>query len=222
MGSRPDLVQPRGEARNRVKTPMHLRDSTQPPGGPRPERRTGVRMPRPQRNMSSMSREWQSAFQHMIPRRIAWILIVIGLAWAPLIAAPHLSNPRFSSDEVEFCGELRAVDLYDQTLLIWRDDGKVETVPFSRWTDFVRMSTDSRGRKVRQPIEATDIEIGERLFILLDPNGATAERVEVLPAWDEKETLPEKRLRNRTQVSVQSLTTEQHTTMRRTIRPQRQ
>jgi len=121
----------------------------------------------------------------MIVRRIAGILIVVGLAWAPLIAAPHLSNPRFSSDAVEFCGDLRAVDLFNQTLLIWRDDGKVEIVPFSRWTDFIRISTDSKGRKVRQPIEPTDIEIGERLFILLDPNGATAEFVEVLPAWDE-------------------------------------
>ncbi|MGA9703675.1 hypothetical protein, partial [Pseudomonas sp.] len=67
-------------------------------------------------------------------------------------------------------------------LLIWRDDGKVETVPFSKWTDFIQISTDSRGKRVRQPIEPTDIEIGERLFILLDPNGATAELVEVLPA----------------------------------------
>ena len=40
-------------------------------------------------------------------------------------------------------------------------------------------------KRVRQPIEPTDIEIGERLFILLDPNGATAELVEVLPAWNE-------------------------------------
>jgi hypothetical protein len=46
-------------------------------------------------------------------------------------------------------------------------------------------STDSRGRKVRQPIEPTDIEIGKRLFIPLDPNGATAEHIEVLPAWNE-------------------------------------
>jgi hypothetical protein len=123
--------------------------------------------------------------QHMVLRRIAPILIMVGLAWAPMIAAPHLSNPRFSSDGVELSGELRAVNLFDQTLLIWRDDGKVETVPFSKWTDFIRVSTDSRGRKVRQPIEPTDIEIGERLFILLAPNGATAELVEVLPPWDE-------------------------------------
>jgi hypothetical protein len=122
---------------------------------------------------------------HMIPRRIARILIVVGLAWAPLRAAPHWPNPRFSSGVVEFCGELRAVDLFDQTLLIWRDDGKVEKVPFSRWTDFIRISTDSKGRKYRQPIEPSDIRIGERFFILLDPNAATAELVEVLPAWDE-------------------------------------
>src|SRR5271168_5236488 len=64
--------------------------------------------------------------QPMILRRIARILIVAGLAWAPLIAAPHLSNPRFSSGGVEFCGELRAVDLFNQTFLIWRDDGEVE------------------------------------------------------------------------------------------------
>lgn len=115
-------------------------------------------------------------------RRIARILMVVGLVLSPLIARPHLSNPRFSSGGVEFCGELRAVDLFDQTLLIWRDDGKVETVPFSKWTDFIQISTDSRGKRVRQPIEPTDIEIGERLFILLDPNGATAELVEVLPA----------------------------------------
>jgi hypothetical protein len=117
--------------------------------------------------------------------RILRILIMVGLAWAPLIAAPHLSNPRFSSDGVEFSGELRAVDLFNQTLLIWRDDGKVETVPFSKWTDFIRISTDLRGRKLRQRIEPTDIEIGERLFILLNPNGATAELVEVLPPWHE-------------------------------------
>jgi hypothetical protein len=118
---------------------------------------------------------------HMSLTRIARILIVVGLAWAPLMGAPHLSNPRFSSDGVEFCGELRAVNLFNQTLLIWRDDGKVETVPFSRWTDFIRISTDSRGRKFRKPIQPTDIEVGERIFILLDPNGATAELVGVLP-----------------------------------------
>ncbi len=118
-------------------------------------------------------------------KRIARTLIVVGLVSARLLAAPHWPNPRFSSGGVEFCGELRAVDLFNQTLLIWRDDGKLETVPFSRWTNFIRISTDSKGRKYRQPIEPTDVEIGERLFIRLDPNGATAELVDVLPAWDE-------------------------------------
>jgi hypothetical protein len=137
------------------------------------------------RTRSLEKRKMKERFVTSERRQIARILIVVGLVWSPLFATPHWSNPRFSSGGVEFRGELRAVDLFDQTLLIWRDDGKVETVPFSKLTEFIRIGTDSRGRKVRQPIEPTDIEIGERLFILLDPNRATAELVEVLPAWDE-------------------------------------
>ena len=73
------------------------------------------------------------------------------------------------------------------------------TVPFSRWTDFIRISTDAKGRRYRHSIEPTDIAIGERLSILLDPNAATAELVEVLPAtnglnWSTEQ--PTKALRN--------------------------
>jgi hypothetical protein len=134
-------------------------------------------------------------FAHRIPR----VMVLLGLAWVPLIAAPHLSNSQFSVGGLAFCGDVQAVDLIAQTFLIWRDNGNTETVPFSRWTDFIRISTDAKGRKHRHAIEPTDIAIGERLSILLDPNAATAELVEVLPAtnglnWSSEE--PEKALRS--------------------------
>jgi hypothetical protein len=72
-------------------------------------------------------------------------------------------------------------------------------VPFSRWTDFVRISTNAKGRKYRHSIELTDIAIGEHLSILLDPNAATAELVEVLPATNALDSSSEqakKTLRN--------------------------
>jgi hypothetical protein len=123
--------------------------------------------------------------EFLLPNTILWriarILIVVGLPWVPLIASPDRPNAQLSGGGVTFCGVVRAVHLFDQTFVIWRDDGNVETVPFSRRTGFIRISTDSKRRKYRQPIEPTDIEIGERLSILLDPNEATAEHVDVLP-----------------------------------------
>jgi hypothetical protein len=114
-------------------------------------------------------------------RRIALILIAIMLA-SSLTTASRLLNPRFSGGAISFCGEVEACDLFDQTFFIKDDDGNVETIPFSRWTDLFQVLTDSRGRQRRQAIEPTEVATGDRLCIRFDPREATAELIEVLPA----------------------------------------
>lgn len=116
----------------------------------------------------------------MTLQRVPLILIVAGLAWAPLSAAPNVSNSPSSSGAITLSGEVQASDFFDQTFLITQGDGNVETVPFSRWTDFFQISADSRSIRRRQAIDPTDVKVGDRLYILLDPSGATAQLVEVL------------------------------------------
>jgi hypothetical protein len=81
-----------------------------------------------------------------------------------------------------FCsrvGEVRGRDVLAQTFLLRQDDGQMETVPFSRWTEFFKISLDSRRGSPRE-IEPTDIRLGDRLCVLLDPNEATANVILVL------------------------------------------
>ena len=78
-------------------------------------------------------------------------------------------------------GEVQAFDFFDQTFLMKHDDGSMETIPFSRWTDFQLISLDSRSKIHRREIAPTDVQVGDRLCIRLDANAATAERIQVLP-----------------------------------------
>lgn len=122
----------------------------------------------------------------MVVRHFPVILIIVALTLLPLVAAPHVSNSLSLhcgvSDTIAFCGEVQVLDLFDQTFLISEGGKASETVPFSRWTDFFRISTDSRGCKRLQAIDPTDVRVGDRLCILLDPSGATAQLIEVLPS----------------------------------------
>jgi len=113
----------------------------------------------------------------MLARSFAETFIVVAFLSVPLLAAPHETVGPAGADVV--CGEALAVDLFNQTFLV-QVTKSVETVPFSRWTDFVTRATDERGRKHLQSLDPTDVRTGDRLCILLDPSGATADRIEVL------------------------------------------
>jgi hypothetical protein len=70
-------------------------------------------------------------------------------------------------------------DVFAQTFLLKPDDGQMETVPFSRWTWFFKISLDSRDGRPRE-IDPTDIRLGDRLCVLLDPSEATAKLILIL------------------------------------------
>ncbi len=59
-------------------------------------------------------------------------------------------------------------------------NGQVETVPFSKWTDFFKLSSDSR-LTPKVAIDPTDIQTGDRVLIVLDSNDATALSIVVMP-----------------------------------------
>lgn len=100
----------------------------------------------------------------------------------PLLALPHEATvPAEAGGSDLVCGEVLAVDLVNQTFLVREGISDSDTVPFSRWTDFVRRSADAKGHGHLQTLDPTDVRIGDRLCIVLDPSGATADRVEVLP-----------------------------------------
>lgn len=109
---------------------------------------------------------------------IARSFIFVTLLSVPLLAAPQEKAVPDGADAV--CGEVLAIDLFNQTFLV-QVTKSVETVPFSRWTDFVARSTDGQGRRHLQALDPTDVRTGDRVCILLDPSGATADRIEVLP-----------------------------------------
>ena len=109
---------------------------------------------------------------------LTWVLSV------PLLAAQqNVAKLPFPSVDAEaFCsrvGEVLGRDVFAQSFLLKQADGQMETVPFSRWTEFFKISPDSRSGKPRE-IEATDIRIGDRLCVLLDPSEATATLIIVL------------------------------------------
>lgn len=119
----------------------------------------------------------------MIARAFLETFLFVALLSVPLLAAPHekpaaVEETR-STDTV--CGEVLAVDLFNQTFLVLEESKAVEAMPFSRWTDFARRSVDSQGRSHLQALDPTDVRTGDRLCIVLDPSGATADRIEVLP-----------------------------------------
>jgi hypothetical protein len=115
----------------------------------------------------------------MIARSFAKTLLFVASLSLPLMAAPHETAAAGSGDVI--CGQVLAVDLFNQTFLILDGTKAAETVPFSRWTDFVTRATDGQGRKHLQALDPTDVRTGNRLCISLDPSGATADRIEVLP-----------------------------------------
>lgn len=126
----------------------------------------------------------------MIARHFAGTLIFAVLLSVPLLAAPRATDAAqgqaISANVV--CGEVLATDLFNQTFLVLEQTKAVETVPFSRWTDFVLRDTDSQGRAHVRALDPTDVRTGDRLCIVLDPSGATASRVEVLPGRHATET----------------------------------
>jgi hypothetical protein len=69
--------------------------------------------------------------------------------------------------------------MFAQSFLLKQDDGEMETVPFSRWTEFFKISPDSREGNPRE-IEPADMRLGDQLCVLLDPSGATARSILVL------------------------------------------
>jgi hypothetical protein len=113
--------------------------------------------------------------------------IIAFLTWfisASLVAAQGkpAKLPSSPQDAEAFCthvGEVRGRDVFAQTFLLRQEDGKMETVPFSRWTGFFKISPDTRSERPRE-IEPTDIRLGDRLCVLLDPSEATARLILVL------------------------------------------
>jgi len=102
----------------------------------------------------------------------------------PLFAAQRrpAKLPVSPSDAISSCsrlGEVMGRDVFAQTFLLKPDDGQMETVPFSRWTWFFKISLDSRDGRPRE-IEPTDIRLGDRLCAVLDPTEATAKLILIL------------------------------------------
>lgn len=119
----------------------------------------------------------------MIARSLTETLLVAALLSTPLLAMPHeaAAPGDAASDGGTVCGEVLSVDLFNQTFLVLEGAKVVETLPFSRWTDFVTRTKDGRGRSHLQALDPTDVRTGDRICISLDANGATADRIEVLP-----------------------------------------
>src|ERR1700674_4183596 len=116
-----------------------------------------------------------------------WHIILVFLTLfvsAPLLAAQGkpASLPASSPDAGASCsrvGEVLGRNVFAQTLLLKPENRQVETVPFSRWTGFFKTSPDSRSGRPRE-IEPTDIRLGDRLCVLLDPSEASARLILVL------------------------------------------
>ncbi len=108
---------------------------------------------------------------------LAWVFSVPFLtAEEMLVKLP--SSPGGAGAFCNRVGEVRVQDVFAQTFLLKQDDGQMETVPFSRWTEFFKVSSDS-SRNIRE-IEPTGIRLGDRLCVLLDPSEATARLILVL------------------------------------------
>jgi hypothetical protein len=113
------------------------------------------------------------------------VFLVVTLSLLPLMAAPYPSKAQqisYGRTSAAFCGEVQAFDFFDQTFMIRLDDGNVEAIPFSRFTDFSRMSASAKGHVRREAIDPTEVTVGDRLHIQFDPSEATAASIEVLPA----------------------------------------
>jgi hypothetical protein len=113
--------------------------------------------------------------------------ILVCLIWfisAPLFAAQGKaarlsSSPPDAGASCSRVGEVLGRNVFAQTFVLKQEDRQMETVPFSRWTQFFKISPDSRSGRPRE-IEPTDIRLGDRLCVLLDPSEATAKLILVL------------------------------------------
>lgn len=89
------------------------------------------------------------------------------------------SSPAGAKTSCSRVGEVLRRDVFAQTFLLKRDAGSTETVAFSRWTSFFKLSADSRSVRPRE-IEPTDIRLGDRLCVLLDPSESTATTILII------------------------------------------
>jgi len=95
--------------------------------------------------------------------------------------------PDASGGQCNRAGEFLSQDTFAQTFLLKYADDQMTTVPFSRSTRFFEFSPDSKGTGLRK-IEPTDVEPGERLYVVLDPSAATASLILVVKrSWNQHE-----------------------------------
>ena len=76
-------------------------------------------------------------------------------------------------------GEVLRRDLFAQTFVLSTGEGQVETLPYSRWTGFFKITPDSRGRKPHE-IDPAEIRKSDLVCAVLDPSGATAKMIFVI------------------------------------------
>ena len=68
--------------------------------------------------------------------------------------------------------EVVGSDVFAQTFEVKTHNGRIQTVPFSRWTDFFSSA--------KIAIDPTDIHIGDRVLVRFDSNEATAQSIVVV------------------------------------------
>jgi hypothetical protein len=93
--------------------------------------------------------------------------------------AKLMTSPAEAGASCSRIGKVLSRNVFAQTFLLKLADCQMETVPFSRWTEFLQISPNSRSRNPRE-IEPTDIRPGDRLCVLLDPSEATSRLIVVL------------------------------------------
>lgn len=89
------------------------------------------------------------------------------------------TSPAEAGSSCNRAGRVVSRNVFAQTFLLKLDDDQIETVAFSRWTEFLNISPASKSPHSRE-IEPTEIRPGDRLCVLLDPSEATARFILVL------------------------------------------
>lgn len=110
---------------------------------------------------------------------LAFLTWFLGVSVAGQGRVANLPSPAEAGASCSRAGEVLGRNVFAQTFLLKLDDGQMETVPFSRWTEFLKTSRNSKSRNPRE-IEPTGIRPGDRLCVLLDPSEATARLIVVL------------------------------------------
>jgi hypothetical protein len=111
---------------------------------------------------------------------IALLAITTGLLTAPLFSAPMNVPDAPAVTDFRGDGEVVGSNIFAQTFEVKRHDGLVEIVPFSKWTDFFKLSAEAKAAP-RLAIDPTEVQLGDRVRVLLDSNGATALSIVVMP-----------------------------------------